>query len=112
MYSGNDNKVNVRQVIDKTTMLIRVFYVVEGVKVVGRPGNQIVQKDFQTKEILLMVKNLPNKGATDGAGFDLPQVFEVTDTQTYKTVTGTNTVFVIEPMDTKKIEAYLKKGAK
>lgn len=109
LYSG-DRRVNVKQVIDDKTMLVNVYYVVEGVKVLGRPGKETVVKDFQTKQIVLMVKNLPNKGATDGAGFDLPQVFEVTDTQTYKTVVGgSNTVFVIEPLDTKTIEEYLKK---
>jgi hypothetical protein len=109
VYHG-DTIVNVRQVIDKNTMLIRVYYTVKGVKILGKPGNQVVVDDFQTKEVMLMVKGFPTKGATDGAGFDLPQVFEVTDTETYKTALGgSNTVFVIEPMDTKKIEAHLKK---
>ena len=57
-----------------------------------------------------MVKNVPNTGAADGLGFDLPQVFEVTGTQTYKTEGGgSNTVFVVEPLDTEPIEEYLKK---
>ena len=106
----NDTIVNVRQVIDKNTMLIRVYYIVKGVKILGKPGNQVVVNDFQTKEVMLMVKSLSTKGATDGAGFDLPQIFEVTGTETYNTTFGSsNTVFIIEPIDTKKLEAHLKK---
>lgn len=102
--------VNVRQVIDKNTMLIRVFYTIDGVEILGKPGNQVAMDTFQTKEIILMVQNFSTKGATDGAAFDLPQVFEVTNTKIYRTASGgSNTVFVIEPMDTKKIEEYLKK---
>lgn len=103
--------VNVQQVIDKNTMLIRVFYTIDGgVKIIGKPGNQVARDTFQTKEIILMVQSFPTKGATDGAGFDLPQVFEVTNTKTYSTALGgSNTVFVIEPMDTRKVEEYLKK---
>jgi hypothetical protein len=111
LYPG-DTIVNVRQVIDKNTMLVRVYYSVPGFKVLGGgpPVKKRVVNTLETKEIMLMVKGVSTKGATDGAGFDLPQVFEVTDTETYKTaVGGSNTVFVIEPMDTKKIEAQLKK---
>lgn len=105
----DNSKVNVLQVIDKNSMLVRVYYTVKGFKVLGKPGNQTVVDDFQTKELTLMVKGVSTKGATDGAGFDLPQVFEVTNTETYKTAGGSNTVFVIEIMDTSKIEGRLKK---
>lgn len=86
-------KVNVKQVIDGNTMLINVYYV----------------SNSQTEGIILMVKNVSTKGVTDGAGINLPHVFEVVDTQTYKTATGSNTVFVIEPLDTKSIENLLTK---
>lgn len=95
VYPGKEQRVNVFQVIDKDTMLVKVF----PVNIKGG--------------VIFMVKNYPNKGATDGAGFDLDHPFEVTDTTTYKTALGgSNTVFVLEPLDTKKIEAHLKEKAK
>lgn len=109
LYSGG-SKVNVEQVIDDKTLLVNVFYSVEGYKVIGTIGNETVVSDSKSKRIVLMVKNVPTKGATDGAGFDLPQVFEVTDTETYETTLGgSNTVFVVEPLNTEAIEEHLKR---
>ncbi len=102
--------VNVKQVIDKTTMLIRVHYAVPSRRVVGRPGSEVVLDDFVRKEVVLMVKGVPTDGATNGAGFELPQPFVVTGTKTYRTAAGgSGTVFVVEPLDTKKVKAFLAK---
>lgn len=111
IYAGTP-RVNVQQVVDANTMLIRVSYSVPAFKILGsQPGRQTVVESFQTEQITLMVKGVSTKGATDGAGFDLPQVFEVTGTKTYRTVGGgSNTVFVVEPLDTERVEAYLRQN--
>lgn len=108
IYSG-DTIVNVKQVIDKNIMLINVYYTINATKIIGKPGNQTPISDFKTNKMILMVKGVSTKGATDGLAFDLPQIFEVIGTETYKNVLGgSNTVFVIEPIETKNIDAYLR----
>jgi hypothetical protein len=88
------------QIINENTMLVRMYYE-------SRSGNPL-----RSEPILLMVRNYPNAGATDDAEIKLQGVFEVTGRETYKTVLGgTNTVLVIQPLNTKEIEEFLKKRA-
>lgn len=48
----------------------------------------------------LLVRGVSIKGIADNTMVPMPQVFEVVDTHTYTTVEGgTNTVFIIEPID-------------
>ncbi len=104
--------VNVRQVIDKNSMLVRSSYSYEVLKVFGSPSNggQVVIPTFESQEVILMVKDTPTKGAVDNGPFELEQVFQLTDTETYNTSGGgSNTVFVATPLNTKKVEEFLKK---
>ncbi|QEG28439.1 hypothetical protein GobsT_32180 [Gemmata obscuriglobus] len=69
--------MNVLQVTDKTTMFVKVCFTADSFEVKGGA----TASDLKTAEVLLMEKNLPSKGATDGVGFDLPRIFEATDTK-------------------------------
>ena len=84
------------QVIDESTMLVQAFF----------PGEN---NRMASEKIIVRIRNVNTKDATDGREFDLPQVFEIADTSTYKTATGSNTVFLLEPLNVEAIEAILKK---
>ncbi len=47
--------------------------------------------------ILVMLKNIDTTGFTDGSIQDTTETFQVTATDTYKTLAGSKTVFVLEP---------------
>lgn len=95
---GN-TRVHVYQVINENSMLIKTAYPDKARYADNKP---------RSITLFLMVKGISTKGATDRTGFDLPQVFEITDTETYETIDGSNTVFIITPMNTKEIEEFLR----
>jgi hypothetical protein len=58
--------------------------------------------------VTLIVKGVSTRGVTDDSGIELPAVFEVKDTETYPTALGgTNTAFVLVPLDTSTVVEYL-----
>ncbi|MEX0727034.1 MAG: hypothetical protein WD065_12230 [Planctomycetaceae bacterium] len=71
------------QVIDKNSMLIK-------------SGDFIMVKDYATDDLV------------DGKNYNIKTPFICTGTTTYKTITGSNTVYVLEPLDVKKVEDKLK----
>jgi hypothetical protein len=112
VYPGEPS-VNVAQVIDGTTMLVRVYYGGGMTPRVGANGRYSGFQRVEPSEIVLMVKGVSTAGATDGKGFPLPQVFEVSGTEKYKTaIGGSNTVFVVKPLDTEKVETYIRSQSK
>jgi hypothetical protein len=97
---------NVKQVIDDENMLINAYFTVE----IRTARNNRPVTMHETRHLVFLVRGVSTQGAADGLGFSLPQVFEVTGTEQYKTVNGgTNTVLVIEPFDVKGAEAIWKK---
>lgn len=99
IYRG-DSKVKVAQVIDGSTMIITVYYEPSEARVPGRRVNATA--------LSMKVKGVSTHGATDDAGFELPMIFRVSGTETIATVGGgSRTMFVLEPIDKKAVEAYL-----
>jgi hypothetical protein len=110
---NGDKAVNVVQVIDAKTMLVRVLHSVPaGVDIRGKPGSgQIAIPRNETKETILMVRDVSTAGAADGQGFALPQTFRVAGTETYKTETGSSrTVFVVKPMSSEELKGVKDKA--
>ncbi len=59
------------------------------------------------------VSGVSTAGLVDGKKVELPQVFRITGTKTYKTaIGGSNTVFVFSPVDMEKMQPYLEKENK
>ena len=87
-------RANVFQVIDSNHVILKSGYT-----------SQTIPRTFD--EFLVMA-HFDTKGLTDGAGVDLPEVFEIFGTTTYSTaIGGSNTIFEIRPLDTKPIENLL-----
>jgi hypothetical protein len=82
------------QVIDKDSLILKAYYT--------------EQSTLAFTESILMVKGVSTEGVTDNSAIKLPMPFEVVGTETYRTVNGTNTVFVITPFDEAKIVKFLK----
>jgi hypothetical protein len=54
---------------------------------------------------LIMLRGVSTAGVTDGQLISLPGIYEVIDTETYRTALGaTNTVFVVQPADLKTLD--------
>lgn len=88
----NRFEIRVAQVSNATEMFVQQAFVLPNEVMAG---NRI------------LVRGVSTKGVVDDMAIELPQVFEVTDTETYGTADGgTNTVFVVEPIDID-VEPYL-----
>jgi hypothetical protein len=91
------NKIYVLQIIDSKTMRAELRD--------PRVGTN--------KNINVMVRGLPTSGMVDNQAFACETVFEVTGTETYNTaIGGTQTVFVLKPLDTDPIVELIQKPKK
>lgn len=105
--AGTDGKTHVLQVLSKTSMLVKDSYPIEFMRA-SSDGTRAI-RDVNFEEITLMITGTSTAVATNGGEIPLSQVFEVTGTKTYKNNLGsTNTVFVLEPLDTSHIEKILR----
>lgn len=94
---------NIRTVIDDKNLLARCYFSEPDFE---NQGGKAVAVN-RLRETILWVKGVPTKGAVDGLGFSLPQIFKVTDTKKHPDV---GTVFVVEPIDLAAIKAELAKA--
>jgi hypothetical protein len=91
------NKIYVLQIIDSKTMRAELRDPRVGIN----------------KNINVMVRDLPTSGMVDDQAFACETVFEVTGTETYNTaIGGTQTVFVLKPLDTDPIVELIQKPKK
>jgi hypothetical protein len=91
------NKIRVSQIIDAKTMRAELVDPRVGVN----------------KRINVMVRGMSTSGMVDDQTFACETVFEVTGTETYNTaIGGTQTVFVLKPLDTDPIVELIQKPKK
>jgi hypothetical protein len=91
------NKIRVSQIIDTKTMRAELVDPRVGVN----------------KRINVMVRGMSTSGMVDDQTFACDTVFEVTGTETYNTaIGGTQTVFVLKPLDTDPIVELIQKPKK
>jgi hypothetical protein len=91
------NKIRVSQIIDAKTMRAELVDPRVGVN----------------KRINVMVRGMSTSGMVDDQTFACDTVFEVTGTETYNTaIGGTQTVFVLKPLDTDPIVELIQKPKK
>ncbi len=70
----------------------------------------LMRLPYDDKDQLVMVLGVSTEGLTDDDGKVLNGIFEVSDTVTYPTaIGGSKTVLVLEPFNTKAVEAFLNK---
>lgn len=90
-------KIHILQIIDEKTMRAEL----------RDPRIEV------NRNIRVMVKNFSTSGMVDDQTVDCDTVFEVTGTETYQTaVGGTQTVFVLKPLDLKPILELVEKPKK
>lgn len=106
----NNRLIDVRQVIDKKSALTNFSYYTEDEK---EDSSDSITGEFRTRRGLatgsngregtaILLKNVNTEGWANGEGRLISGVFAVTGSETYATAAGSNTVLVLDHIDTKK----------
>ena len=93
------SQIQVKKIIDSETMLIEVIFY--------RVFRHVIGRNLLKERINLLVKNVSTSEAVVDENVELSLVFQITGKQKHETESGVEKIFVLEPIDTKKIEELL-----